>query len=332
MFAGRLESDPAIERVVAVDQREPARPLSRTRQVRTDLRDPALAHVLDEEAIDTLVHLSTTAAPQAAGGRARMKEHNVLGTMHLMAAAQRTPTMRTVVLRSTTAVYGSDHRDPALFRETDEPRQPLTRGFGRDATEVEDEVRQLAQRREDVTVALLRFANVVGPNVDSSVLSLFGLPVVPTVFGFDPRLQFCHEQDALEALAWAIDGRLTGAVNVAGDGVLYLSQCIRLAGRIGVPVPAPFVSGVASAVRRSGRVDASGDQLRLLQYGRAVDTTELRTRFGLAPSYSSRAALEDALDHQRLHGWLDRRRVERIERQLQAFLVPDQGSRVRHER
>jgi hypothetical protein len=72
-----------------------------------------------------------------------------------------------------------------------------------------------------------------------------------------------------------------GIFNVAGDGVLYLSQCIRLAGRVARPVPLPFVSGVArGAALRAGRCDP--DQLRFLQFGRVVDTTRLREELGIS--------------------------------------------------
>ena len=52
----------------------------------------------------------------------------------------------------------------------------------------------------------------------------FALPVVPTVLGFDPRLQFVHEDDAIDAADPGHTARRpVGMVNVAGDGVILLS-------------------------------------------------------------------------------------------------------------
>ena len=59
------------------------------------------------------------------------------------------------------------------------------------------------------------------------------------MLGFDPRLQFCHEDDATEVLLRAATESHPGVYNVAGDGVVYLSQCIRLSGRIPVSLPTP---------------------------------------------------------------------------------------------
>ena len=47
---------------------------------------------------------------------------------------------------------------------------------------------------------MLRCAHVLGPDVDTNFTRMFGLPLVPMVFGFDPRLQFVHEDDIVHAL------------------------------------------------------------------------------------------------------------------------------------
>ena len=106
-----------------------------------------------------------------------MKEHNVIGTMQLLGACQRSATVRRVVVRSTTAVYGSSPRDPAVFTEELEPHDSPSHGYAKDAVEVEGYVRGFARRRPDMTVSLLRFANFMGPGVDSPLTRYFTQPV-----------------------------------------------------------------------------------------------------------------------------------------------------------
>lgn len=293
-----LEQHPAVDRIVGVDVREPP---SRRRMsfVRADVRNPLVAKALADERIDTVVHLSTAAAPRSAGGRPRMKERNVIGAMQLFAACQKLEHVRRVVLKSSTAVYGSDHTDPALFTE-DHPVAGDATGFTRDAIEVEGYARALARRRGDLDLTILRFANFAGPRFDSAFAALFSLPVVPTVAGFDPRLQFCHESDGVAVLARATIDAPPGTYNVAGPGALYLSQCVRLAGSFSLPVPMPLVRGVSTALGRSRRVDFSPEQLRFLQFGRVADVARLMDRFGYRPRYDSRAAFEDLVATRRL--------------------------------
>jgi UDP-glucose 4-epimerase len=319
-FARALEQRDDVLEIIGVDVQEPRHDLHRTEFVRADIRNPLVGRVLDAAAIDTVVHTSTTASPAAAGGRSRMKERNVIGAMQLLAACQRAPGLRRFVLKSTTAVYGSDHADPALFSEDVSPRTPPRSGFGKDASEVEGYARAFGRRRKDVDLTILRFANFLGGEVDGAFASLFALPVVPTVLGFDPRLQFCHEDDAVDVLTRVTTGDHPGIFNVAGEGALYLSQCIRLAGRVPVPVLLPFVSGVAGLVRRTGRADISPDQLRFLQFGRVVDTTRLREELGVTPRFTTREAFEDFLGRRRIQGVLSPDEVTRWERDLQSFL------------
>ncbi len=321
LLARTLEQRDDVDELIGVDVREPRPDLRRTEFVRADLRNPLVARVIESSAVDTVVHMSTTSSPGSAGGRARMKELNVIGAMQLLAACQKAPAVERFVLKSSTAVYGSEHTDPALFRESGTPSTPPRHGFGKDATEIEGYARSLGRQRKDLDVTILRFANLVGSQVDGAFHALFTLPVVPTVLGFDPRLQFVHEDDGVGVLAHALTVDRPGIYNVAGDGVLYLSQCIRLAGRVPLPVPGPFVAGVASSLRRARRADIAADQLRFLQFGRVVDTTRLKQRLGYQPRYTTRGAFEALVERRRTRGLVDRDAVARWERELLGFLA-----------
>src|ERR687895_664408 len=248
--ATALQADPGIERVIGVDTVPPTTTLGRTEFVRVDIRTPSIAKVIASAEVDTVVHLNLVTS--STGARAPMKEINVIGTMQLLAACQRSPHMRKLVVRSSAAVYGSSPRAPAVFTEDDEPVEPPTTGYAKDAVEVEGYVRGLQRRRSDLTVSLLRFANFLGPGVDSPLTRYFKLPLVTTILGFDPRLQFLHEDDGVEVLRRMAVEDHPGTFNVAGPGVMLLSQAIRRAGRPAVALPAPAVATLADFVHSQG--------------------------------------------------------------------------------
>ncbi len=116
----------------------------------------------------------------------------------------------------------------------------------------------------------LRFANFVGPKVRTPLTSYFALPVVPTVLGFDPRLQFVHERDGLEVLWRTTLGDHGGTFNIAGDGVMMLSQAIRRAGRPSLPLPAAggSLDRAGAAPARGGRLLPRADAVPVLRAGR----------------------------------------------------------------
>jgi UDP-glucose 4-epimerase len=311
-LVGALAADPGVDLVVAVDQARPPEPFpAGVRSVQADLRSPALVEAVESGGIDTVVHLGVAAEPLAAGGRPSMKEQNVLGTMTLLGAAYRAPDLRRLVFKSTTAVYGSTPGDPAVWTE-DMPHEAPPSGFGKDAIQVEDDVRSFDRRRPDVTVTVLRLANQVGPTVDNPLTRYFELPVCPTMFGFDPRLQFLHETDTQRVLLRATLGpEAHGTFNVAGDGVVLLSQAIRIAGKPPLPIPEPLVGTVADLLRRT--VDFSPEQVHFLQYGRVADTGAARRQLGFTPEWSSLAAFEH-FAATRLNRLVTEERVDRLQR------------------
>jgi UDP-glucose 4-epimerase len=198
-----------------------------------------------------------------------------------------------VVLKSTTAVYGSSPRDPALFDESMTPKDLPSGGYAKDAAEIEGYLRGFARRRPDVSVTVLRFANFIGPRIDTVFTRYFALPVVPTVLGYDARVQLLHEEDGLAVLEMAASENRPGVFNVAADGVLLLSQAIRRAGRIPVPVPSPAVGPLSRLFRGARLVDFSPEQMRLLNFGRVVDNRRLREQFGFTPRWTTVQAFDD---------------------------------------
>ena len=293
-FVRRIQGEPGVEKVVGVDAVPPQDGLGDAEFVRADIRHPMIAKVLAEYSVDTVVHMDINGTPlgRSRGSRSAVKETNVIGTMQLLGACQKAPSVRRLVVKSTTTVYGSAPRDPAVFTETMLPKSLPRGGFAKDACEVEQYVRGFARRRPDVAVAVLRFANILGPSADPPLAEYFSLPVLPTVFGYDPRLQFVHEEDVVEVLRVAAGeprrGTLnSGTFNVAGDGVLLLSQSARRLGKPTVPVLLPAVTWVGSALRGVGITDFSREQIRLLTHGRVVDTRQMRETLGFTPRFTT---------------------------------------------
>ena len=319
-LARRLEQDPEVDYVVGVGLEEPSADLERTEYVRADIRNPLTVKVLQTTEVDTVVHLNIHSGPGGVGGRSQMKELNVIGTMQLLGACQRAETVRKVVMKSTTAVYGAHPRDPALFTEEMVARSEPRHGYTKDAVEIERYARAFVRRRPEVDLTILRFANFMGPEIATPLTTYFSFPVVPTAWGYDPRLQFVHEDDAAEVLYRSVREPHPGVFNVAGEGVVLLSQALRLVGKLTVPVVLPFVGPIASGLRRFGIVDFATDQLRFLLFGRVADTTRLHHVFGYKPQYTTKAALLDFARGRRVSRLVSEEQLADWERDLYAFL------------
>ncbi|HEY3211058.1 MAG TPA: NAD-dependent epimerase/dehydratase family protein [Actinomycetota bacterium] len=319
-LAQRLERDHEVESIVGVDLEEPEVDLERTEFVRADIRNPLIVKVLQASDADTLVHLSIIATPTRVGGRSVMKEINVIGSLQLFAASQKAKALRKVVMKSTTAVYGAGPNDPAVFTEEMGMRSAPSSGYARDAMEIEQSARDYGRRRRAGMLTILRFANFMGSEIETPLTRYFLMPVVPTPLGFDPRIQFIHEDDAVEALYRAVREDHSGIFNVAADGVLLLSQAIRICGKPSLPVPLPLATPLARAMRGLGLIDVPTDQLQFLVFGRVSDNQRLKREFGLSPKFTTRQALEEFVTGQKFRRMFTPDRAERWERDIYEFL------------
>ena len=295
-FARSLADDPAlagaVDRVIGVDVTPPRGDTGSVDFVRADIRNPVIAKVIAREHVDTVVHLSV-AASSPTGSRTSMKEPNVIGTMQLLAACQQSPDVQHLVVKSSGAVYGATNRDPAMFTEDMNARRLPRSGYPKDVTEVEGYVRGFARRRPDVRVTILRTANLLGPGMEGGIAAYFRMPVIPRVLGFDPRLQFLHESDSYAVLRHATLTDVPGTFNVAGDGVMMLSQAVRRLGRPSLPLPAFALGPVGSAFRQARLAEFSPEQIAYLTYGRGMDTSRMRTVLGFRPRWSTPETFAD---------------------------------------
>jgi UDP-glucose 4-epimerase len=145
-----------------------------------------------------------------------------------------------------------------------------------------------------VTTTVLRLAPFIGARANTTLTRYFDSLVVPTVFGRDPRLQFIHIDDALTVLVRSVVEDHRGTFNVAGPGVMVLSQAVRRAGRVAVPVVESAMSAFAGFVKTSGVGDFNLDQLDLFVHGRVVDVSRLTAEYGFTPR-STEEAFEDLI-------------------------------------
>ncbi|WP_232535123.1 NAD-dependent epimerase/dehydratase family protein [Nocardia terpenica] len=326
----RLAADPAVERIIAVDARMPSPELSRrfgrAEFVRADIRNPLIRKVFDGNQVDTVIHPAVLSRPPSSGGRAAMKDFNVLGTMQLLAVCQKAPTVQRVVVRSSSAVYGCSSKDPAKFTEEMSARTPPRGWFARDMIEVEGLVRGLARRRPDIAATIVRFPPIVGPRLASRGVQYFRSPVTPTILGRDPRLQLLHEEDAIAALTHAASAGPGGTFNVAGDGALALSQAVRRAGRLELPVPFALFRTVGRTFMGPAMREFTTEQIDYFHFGCGLDTTRMRAELGFQPHWTTVQAFDDFVGGAALRPVIDPRWIDAAENRLLGLIGAGSGA------
>ncbi|WP_168583277.1 NAD-dependent epimerase/dehydratase family protein [Gephyromycinifex aptenodytis] len=290
--ARELAASPHVDRVIGIDAIAPEFNLGEAEFVRADVRNPIVGRVLAQSEADIVVHLSLSTGGQSRTAQVSRKEANVMGTMQLLAMCQAQRSVRHVVLKSTGSVYPAGHNAPAIYTENAAVNARVGSGFVRDAIDVESYVRALPRRRSDVGISVLRFTHILGAHVKTVMADYLNSAVVPVPFGFDARMQFLHEDDAVGALVAAASGEPVGTVNVAADGVLTLSQVLRLGRRPYAPVFTQTGRLLGAISRWSGVSNLSGEHIDYLMYGRCLDTTRMKQTLHYHPRYSTRETVQ----------------------------------------
>ena len=298
LAAKALEADPGVDVIIGLDTREPTIELERTEYVRTDENYSILSRIVRAAQIDTIVH--TFLVVDSTMMRAKtMHEINVIGTMNLFAAAsQAGSTVRDVVVKSSTYVYVAAKEDPVWFDELTPRSHSPRRRVERSLDAVEGYVRDFAIDNPHVNVTMLRFSNVLGPDIVTPVSRALELPLVPKLAGFDPRFQFVHEDDVIRAMLFVLAEGLPGIYNVAGDGLLPWTEVAKICGKRTIALP-PYGASWAAVPLRMFGVELPDELLDLLRYGRGADNRRLKEA-GFRYSYTSAGAVEAFIEATRL--------------------------------
>lgn len=298
-LAQALESFAEIEAIVGVDSKDPTRELERTEFVKVSNQHGLIQRIVRAARIDTVID-TRLVVDSTTTGRREAHENNVIGTMNVLAACSGPDSpVRKFIFKSSAHVYGCEQDDPAFFTEPmTRSRRPIT-AIERDVVEAEEAVIDFAVKQPRVTVTVLRCTNVLGPDVRTSFSRMFALPLVPMVLGFDPRCQFIHEDDVVHALEHAAINDTPGVFNVAGDGVLALSEVIGLLGKHPAPLLPPWGTGLLSGPLRSLGLRIPDEMLNQLRFGRGLDNRRFRAS-GFDYGYTSRESVVAFAEHLRL--------------------------------
>ena len=301
-LARRLVADPEIKYLAGMDSRPPGTDLGRMDFLEVDIREPSQLEVLPRMRVDTVVHNNILRRPRRGMSPQAAHDINVIGSLQLLAACEKADTIRAIVVRGSAGIYGSEPAAPQFFTEEMSRLYPLRTRFQRDVGEIENYFAGFARRRPAVTCTMLRYQPAIGTALDTQVTRYLSLPIVPTYLGFDPRLQFVHERDGLEALVAALKRPVRGAVNVASRGTIGLTRMVRVSRRPSVPIPSPLFDPAVAAGNRLGMAELSADFRRLLRYGRGVDLTRLTEEVGFRPRHTTVDAVENWVSARRGRG------------------------------
>jgi UDP-glucose 4-epimerase len=284
-----LDGINAVQKIIGIDTREPRVNTAKLKFYRRDIREP-FGDLLAENEVATAIHLAFILRPTHQTVAARQVD--IEGTKNLISACRQAGVKHILYLSSHT-VYGARKDNPMSLTE-ESPLRPVA-GFqySRDKVEAERILRDFGDSNPDVSLTILRSCPVIGPNAVGSATTIMFQPVIMIgVAGYDPSLQFVHEDDLTSILGTFVIRPKEGIYNVAGDGILKYSEVAGLMKKRLLSLPGKLLElaiAFSWAVHLQSASPAGG--LEFIKYPPVVSTDKLKRELDFRFQYSSQEAL-----------------------------------------
>lgn len=250
-----------------------------------DIRKRQFEDVFRKEAPTAVVHMGFV---RHFRGRSQERyDINVRGTRKLLDHCVAYGVRRVVIL-SSSYVYGALAENPC-FMEEDYPLYG-SRNYPelRDLVEVDTLCSGFMWQHPDLRTVILRPVNRLGYYVQSAISTYLRMRRVIVMTGFNPMLQFIHEEDAAEAIALAIEQDLRGVYNVAGPGEVPLRLAIRETGGQPLSLPEPIARPVIARLHAANLFPFPPGAIDYIKYACTISGRRFTEATGFNPLFGLR--------------------------------------------
>lgn len=294
----RLARCDDVEHILATDIRPNQCEISpKATFVMQDITAP-MANLFAEHRIDAVAHLAFVIKPGR--NRGASDSVNIGGAVNVLNACVESGVRHMLYLSSAT-VYGAHADNPAYLTETS-PLRPV-KGFqyAESKLEVESLLTDFAERHPEVGVSVLRCCPVLGRSADNFIARSFSKSVLVAVRGYNPPMQFLHEDDAAEIMTGCLLNMASGIYNIGGVGGIGWIEMAEIANRRLIRLPAPMLYALTNLTWRL-RLQSSSPAcgLDFIRYRWIVSSDKLKSEHGLQSHHTSREAWDAFVSGQRL--------------------------------
>lgn len=265
-------------------------------------RRAALAEAFHDARPTHVIHLAFLMNP--IHDRRREHEIDVAGSVNVLEEADRTASVRQLVLLSSTSAYGA-WPDNRLWIREETPLRPRDYRYGQDKKEVEEAYRA-HPRRPDLKVVVLRMCTAVGASYHKAggvVALLAHAPLLPRIAGRYCELQFIHEDDLTAIFDLVLrDPEVEGTFNVAPDSFATTRELVPE--QRFFPAPLRLVRGVVGVLWALRLSEVMPSAMDLSTYGIVADPGRLMARYGYRFRHGTPDAFRRTVAERRAKGTL----------------------------
>ena len=253
-----------------------------------DVRDAALADLLQREQITHVVHLASIL--QASPDRARDYDIDVNGTRNVLECCIKAGVQHFTVT-SSGAAYGYHADNPAWIDEQDALRGNTEFAYSDHKRLIEEMLADYRQQHPSLQQLIFRPGTVLGTDTRNQITNLFMAPRILALKGSDSPFVFIWDQDVIGAMEMGISDNKVGIYNMAGDGALTMADIARRLNKPLLTLPVWLVKAGLQVAKWRGK-PTGPEQVNFLRYRPVLSNRRLKEEFGYPLAKTSAETFE----------------------------------------
>lgn len=212
-------------------------------------------------------------------------EVNVIGTKRILEHCA-TYGVRQLTVMSSAYAYGALAENPSYVDEDHPLNVSRTYPELRDLAEVDTLCASFLWKHPEVRTAILRPVSTLGDSVHSAIGRYLRLRWVPMLMGFDPMMQFIHEEDLARAILCTLERKLRGVFNVVGPGAVPLHVAIAETGGSALTLPEQVARPIVRELFELGLYPFPPGAIDFIKYPCTVSDRRFVAATGFKPKWS----------------------------------------------
>jgi UDP-glucose 4-epimerase len=276
----------------------PERRLAGVEYLAADICSPELAQAFAKYAVDVVVHLAAVVTPGKRSDRGLEYQVDVLGTENVLKACVGAG-VKKFIYTSSGAAYGYYPDNAPWLDENDPIRGNQKFAYSYHKRLVEEMLARYRKEHPALEQLIFRPGFILGAQTRNQITNLFEQKRITGLREVDSPFVIIWDQDVAGAILQGIFQGGSGIYNLAGDGVLTLSEMARLLGKPYRALPAGLVAAVLWVAKRLRLTQYGPEQVRFLRYRPVLSNRRLKEEFGYTPRMTTRQVFDYYLEHRR---------------------------------
>ncbi len=258
------------------------------------VNDSKLAEYVSACEPDILVHLAFIVDP--IHDEDLFRKVNVEGTQNVLNACAN---VNQVMVASSGTAYGAYADNPIPLTYKDPIRKHPSFEYAANKTTIEELTNAFCHQYPDKIVSIVRPTVVYGPNVDNYLSGMLQEIIIPSIKGYNPPLQFVHQEDVTNALELILRSKGSGTYNITPNDTITIQNVIERSGKKTVSIPfglAKFLIGIAWGLKLKFQKYPAGF-LDFIMFPWVMTNERLVKELEFKFKYSSKDTLDLMIEH-----------------------------------